>query len=160
VEIEARKLDGLPRGPAPLSNKLFALDTYIAATAPDSLMGEAVKLRRLADDDVGLAADKGSDHEDVKSVRQILAMVEGLATQASATAPSGRADTSSPADPEDALEDAHTHIDGLADILVRLREDGGENHIAYLGYQLRDHLAAAQDAFKRIFGLDDYAPKR
>jgi hypothetical protein len=57
-----------------LSNKAFALDAYIAKLAPDSLIGAAVKLRRLADPEVGLEA--GDNDDDVGSVRQILAIVE------------------------------------------------------------------------------------
>lgn len=55
-------------------NRVSALHTYIAETAPDSIIGAAVKLRRLADERAGLEAGQGTG--DVESVRQILATVE------------------------------------------------------------------------------------
>ena len=58
-----------------LSTPLFALVTRIAKTAPDSLIGAAVKLRILADEGTGI--DEASSGEgDVESLRQILAAVE------------------------------------------------------------------------------------
>jgi hypothetical protein len=56
-----------------ISNRVFALEAYIAETAPDSLIGAAVKLRRLADPEIGLAA--GPSLDDAGSVQQILATV-------------------------------------------------------------------------------------
>ena len=55
-----------------LSTPLFALVTRIAKTAPDSLIGAAVKLRMLADENIGIEAGSNGDG-DVESVRQILA---------------------------------------------------------------------------------------
>jgi hypothetical protein len=54
-------------------NRVFALEGYIAETAPDSLIGAAVKLRRLADPEIGLEAGPALD--DAGSVQQILATV-------------------------------------------------------------------------------------
>jgi len=56
-----------------IGDRAMALETWIAQTAPDTMIGAAVKLRRLADES-GLEA--GAGHGDVESVRQVLAVVE------------------------------------------------------------------------------------
>jgi hypothetical protein len=64
-------------------DRVSALEAYIAKTAPDTLIGAAVKLRRLADPDIGLEA--GDNANDPESVRQILATVErSIATRTAA----------------------------------------------------------------------------
>ncbi|MGA8399004.1 MAG: hypothetical protein WB697_03905 [Stellaceae bacterium] len=58
----------------PLTTRIFALETWIAITAPTTLAEAAIKLRRLADPHTGI--EIGDADEDPTSVRQILAFVE------------------------------------------------------------------------------------
>jgi hypothetical protein len=56
------------------------------------------------------------------------------------------------------LENALTQIYGLSKVLMEL---GVYDDVpSYLGGQLHDHAAEAQDAFKRIFGLGEHSPQR
>jgi hypothetical protein len=56
------------------------------------------------------------------------------------------------------LENALTHIYGLSKVLMEL---GVYDDVpSYLGGQLHEHAAEAQDAFKRIFGLSEYSPQK
>jgi hypothetical protein len=106
-------------------NRVFALEKYIAMTAPDSMIGAAVKLRRLADDQIGLEAGKGTG--DAESVRQILAMVEHSITGTS------RADAPAP-DREEASS------------IVALVEQGGPLPM----FELHRRWAAAQGEYERL----------
>jgi hypothetical protein len=65
------------RGDHPeISDRVWQLEEEIATTAPTSLAGAAVKLRRLADPDVGIEA--GPTADDPGSIRQVLEVVESL----------------------------------------------------------------------------------
>jgi hypothetical protein len=56
------------------------------------------------------------------------------------------------------LEDALTQIFGLAKVLCEL---GIYDEVhSYLGGRLQDHHDEAQDALKRIYGLDQHSPQR
>lgn len=58
----------------------------------------------------------------------------------------------------DNLQNALTAIIGVAEVLECL--DAGELNscaLSYLSYRLKEHYAAAHDAFSRIFCLDEYA---
>jgi hypothetical protein len=129
------------------------LETLICKTAPDSLIGAAVKLRVLLDDLEAESIGEG----DEESVRQILAVVEHVRGRDRA-----ETDTATPVSCDkgaSALEYALSDIGSLAELLAKLGEVAGEGHIAYLGGHLQDHYDAAQDAFCQIFGLGDYRSK-
>lgn len=52
-------------------------------------------------------------------------------------------------------------LEGLAKVLLTLGESENEDGCcSYLGGQLRDHTTRAQDAFWRIFGINEYAAER
>jgi hypothetical protein len=55
-------------------DRVFALDEWIATTAPTAFAEVAVKLRRLADPKLGI--ETGASEEDPVSVRQVLAFIE------------------------------------------------------------------------------------
>ena len=62
-------------------NRVFALDKWIAVTAPSTLAEVATKLRRLADPEIGIGV--GDAEEDAISVRQMLAFIEAKLTKSS-----------------------------------------------------------------------------
>jgi hypothetical protein len=52
-------------------------------------------------------------------------------------------------------------MEGLAMVLLTLGASENEDGCySYLGGRLRDHATLAQDAFCRIFGLNEYAAER
>jgi hypothetical protein len=57
-------------------DRVFALETWIATTAPATLADAAIKLRRLADPVIGVDAGESADGSDGVSVRQVLAFIE------------------------------------------------------------------------------------
>ena len=61
----------------PLSDRMWAIYDQIALSPPVSLVSVAIKLRLLADPDLGLALNEGVN--DVDSVRQVLGLVERVA---------------------------------------------------------------------------------
>ena len=60
----------------PIWKRIFALESWTASMPPSSLAEAAIKLRRLADPEIGL--DAGESEEDALSVRQVLAFIDVL----------------------------------------------------------------------------------
>ena len=58
----------------PVLNRILALDFRIATTAPATLSGAMIKLRRLLDPDLGMEISQKDS--DVPCLRQILALIE------------------------------------------------------------------------------------
>jgi hypothetical protein len=63
-------------------DRLWTLEKEIAQTAPATLAGAAIKLRRLGDAEIGIEA--GPTPEDPGSVRKVLEVVDGLLGKADA----------------------------------------------------------------------------
>jgi hypothetical protein len=78
AELRARSQQLFDAGdtsdPPEIWDRVFALDEWIATTAPTTLAEVAVKLRRLADPKIGMEA--GDTEVDVVSVRLVLAFIE------------------------------------------------------------------------------------
>jgi hypothetical protein len=77
AEIAAllERADHLPDGGAP-AIKADQLDRFIALTRPATLLGAAVKLRRLLDAETGIAF--GTTPLDVDALRQVLDLLHAL----------------------------------------------------------------------------------
>jgi hypothetical protein len=60
----------------PITKRIFALEGWIAKTAPTTLAEVAIKLRRMADPYTGIDAGESADGSDAVSARQMLAFVE------------------------------------------------------------------------------------
>jgi hypothetical protein len=73
-----QEIDRLPEGERgmTLSFKVDRLDRLIAIRPPHTLVGAAVKLRRLLDPETGIAV--GTNPSDITSLAQILALIHGL----------------------------------------------------------------------------------
>jgi hypothetical protein len=61
----------------------------------------------------------------------------------------------------DDLENALTSIEGVADVLDVINDaNPKDNAVPYLTNQLHDYCGVALDAFRRIYGLDQYREER
>jgi hypothetical protein len=61
---------------APIYQRIYALEDFIALTPPTSLAGAAVKLRRVLDAEVGIGT--GSRDNDPPSIAHVLALVHRM----------------------------------------------------------------------------------
>jgi hypothetical protein len=74
IALYLRRADALPEGEAaPLLIRADRLDRFIATKAPRTLVGAAVKLRRLLDPETGLRI--GGNALDVIALAQVLALL-------------------------------------------------------------------------------------
>jgi hypothetical protein len=78
IALTLRRVAEMPEGDASeaLAIRADALDRFIALTPPSTLVGAAVKLRRLLDPETGLRV--GSNALDVAALAQVLALLTSV----------------------------------------------------------------------------------
>jgi hypothetical protein len=132
----------------PLSDRLWALYDQITLSPPVSLTSVAVKLRLLADPDLGLENNEGEN--DIASLRQVLGLVERVAGSDDAIKDAYVTVTSM----ENDLEEARILADGVAILAVDSIHDERLGAVLMrLAWGIADHCKAMEERRGELFQL-------
>ena len=133
-----------------------ALIDHIEKTAPLTMVGVAVKLRRLCDEDTGMAA--GENQDELASLGQVLEFVEreaGVAPEVAAPASIIKEAYQIVNDMEDDLEDARVFADGVAILAAEALHDDPKLGAVFVrhGWQIARHCEALEERRGELFRL-------
>jgi hypothetical protein len=139
-----REPDRAPRD----NERIDELSAGIMESPPPTVAACAVKLRLLADPDLGIEANPG----ECESLHQIVAFLAGLQSAGGDGVPArSSAPISAAAGAGLTLEDELLKIEGVANCLEAIVGDNaGSNEYRYLAHRLQDHFHAAYRAFEEL----------
>ena len=134
-----------------------ALIDHIEQTAPQTMVGVAIKLRRLCDEDTGMAA--GENEGELASLRQAFEFIErqaGVASNSEGVVPASIVYEAYQivADMESDLEDARVFADGVAILAAETVEDQKLGAVLMrIGNLIGDHCEALEQKRGELFRL-------